>query len=146
MDDNRDKWHDRTEEEREDEKGRKGGAATITGQAITGTTEQAVTASGLNLVAGVWLIIAPFILGYGGTVAALNDLILGIVIGVIALIRIFSPARTTWLSWVNAVAGLWLIFAPSILGYVLAAPRVNDIVVGIIVVALSAWSALSRRD
>lgn len=144
MDDREERREELKEERRENERGRKGGAATITGEMAT-AQGQAITASGLNLVAGIWLILAPFILGYGGTVAALNDLVVGIVVGVVALVRMFSALRTNWLSWVNAVAGLWLIFAPSILDYTTAVARTNDIVLGIIILALSIWSALSDR-
>jgi hypothetical protein len=141
----RDESHDRTaRRDRDDKEGRKGGSATIAGQTVA-ARGQAVTASGLNLVAGIWLLLAPFILGYGGTVAALNNLIVGIIVGVVALVRMFSSTRTNWLSWVNAVAGLWLIFAPTILGYGIGVARTNDVVVGIIVLALGVWSALSDR-
>lgn len=42
--------------------------------------------SWLNVLAGIWLILAPWILNYQTTAAKANDVILGVIIGVIALI------------------------------------------------------------
>jgi hypothetical protein len=54
----------------------------------TGTTPDAArTASVLNVIAGIWLIISPFVLGFWGTEhgAGVNQLILGILIGIDAI-------------------------------------------------------------
>ncbi len=109
---------------------------------------QASTASGINLLLGVWLIAAPFILGYAEVTPRWNDIILGILIGGVALIRMMSPTRsTTWLSWANVLFGVWLIVAPFILGYASSVPLWNDIILGVIVTGLSFWSisATSQR-
>lgn len=42
--------------------------------------------SWLNVVAAIWLIIAPWILSYQTAAAKANDVILGVIVGVIALI------------------------------------------------------------
>lgn len=101
---------------------------------------QVTTASGINVLAGIWLIIAPFILGYANSTPTTNDIWLGIIVGILALIRIFSNARSTWLSGINVLAGIWLIIAPFVLSYANNTPRVNDIVLGIIVIAFALWS------
>lgn len=107
---------------------------------------QIQAASGLNILAGLWLIIAPFLLDYGDLREALgNDVILGIIIASIATIRAFGAYGADWLSWTNFVFGGWLIVAPFILGYARVAPVWNDIIVGVIVLALAAWSALASR-
>lgn len=97
--------------------------------------------SALNVIAGIWLIIAPFVLLYGNSTARINDIVLGIVIGVFALIRSFIPGfQTVWLSWLNALWGIWLIIGSFFLEYSGQA-RVNDIILGIIVLLLGLWSA-----
>lgn len=101
---------------------------------------QTKTSSSLNLIAGIWLIVAPFVLGYVGTTAQTNDIVLGIVVGAIALIRLFRVYRAAWLNWVNILAGLWLIIAPFVLAYTTIAPMWNDIILGVIVVVLSGWA------
>lgn len=123
---------------------------------------QALSASTVNLLAGIWLIAAPSILGYtdpGGPGSARlwatnNDLLFGFLIAVIAEIRIITAASIglyqrpvmVWLSWLNVVFGLWLILSPFILGYAdIAMALWNNIIVGVIVVVFGAWSALATR-
>ena len=118
--------------------------------------------SGVNIVAGLWLIIAPFVLGYDEIRAALwNDVVIGIIVAAFAVARVARPLMNPSLSWINAVLGLWLIVAPFVLGYgrvveveALAAEGAvgagqiamwNDIIVGVIILVLGAWSALSAR-
>jgi hypothetical protein len=101
---------------------------------------QAITASWINIIAGVWLIFAPFVLGYANNIPRTNDIWLGIIVGVLAVIRAFTPSRTSWLSWANVVAGIWLIIAPFVLGYANAVPWWNDIILGIIVAGVALWN------
>ena len=66
--------------------------------------------SGINIVAGLWLIIAPFVLGYEGIQAALwNDVLVGIIVAAFAVARVARPLMNPSLSWLNALLGLWLI-------------------------------------
>jgi hypothetical protein len=103
-------------------------------------------ASGLNVVMGIWEILAPFILGYSSaSVPTTNAIIVGLIVTVLAAIRFFGAYRAAWLSWVNAVLGVWLIVAPFILGYAGNA-RTNDIIVGVIIAALGTWSALATNQ
>jgi predicted signal transduction protein with EAL and GGDEF domain len=101
------------------------------------------TASGLNLLAGAWLIIAPWALGYSQVSAAVwNDVIVGATIVILAGIRTATPDRYTGVSWTNVVLGVWLLVAPFILVYSAGgAPVWNDIIVGILVVSLGWVSA-----
>jgi hypothetical protein len=102
--------------------------------------------SSLNAIAGIWLLFAPFIVSHTHGAARVNDIVLGIVIGVFALIRAFIPGlRTAWLSWLNALFGIWLIVAPFALVY-RGAGCDNDIVVGIIVLILGVWSAVASAQ
>lgn len=105
--------------------------------------------SGINVLAGAWLFVAPFVLGYVALRAALwNDMLVGATIFLLALVRAITPGHSPALSWVNVLLGLWLIVAPFALLYGSmgttsgpAAATGNDIVVGIIVLALAYWSA-----
>lgn len=116
--------------------------------------------SGINIVAGLWLIIAPFVLGYHEIQAALwNDVLVGIIVAAFAVARVARPLMNPSLSWINAVFGLWLIVAPFVLAYGSAVEAFavegaiggaqtamwNDIIVGVIILALGVWSALSAR-
>lgn len=101
--------------------------------------EQAQTADGVNIVAGIWLLLSPFILGFGG-VALTNNVIVGIVVGVFALIRATSWLRAVWLDWANGILGLWLILSPFVLGFGGDMTATwNNIILGIVVGALAIW-------
>lgn len=114
-------------------------------QALSGTqTSTALAARVLLVIAGIWLIIAPFVINYNISSAGWNDVILGIAVGVVALINM--AGRTVWLSWLNFILGIWLIIAPFVLSYKSAAPTWNDVILGIIVCILAAWSAGSNEE
>ncbi|HKI38573.1 MAG TPA: SPW repeat protein [Gemmataceae bacterium] len=107
--------------------------------------EGARTASSLTLLAGTWLIITPFWMGYWVAPARLwNSVLVGIVVGVLALIRAFAPTQNAALSWINLILGIWLMVSPFILPYQqLAVPLRYDVMTGILIGVLSLWSALA---
>jgi hypothetical protein len=106
---------------------------------------QVTTASGLDIIAGLWLIISPFFLAYGNLSRAMaNDVILGIIIGILALIRFTGAFREGWISWINVLLGIWVLISPWALGYADNAVAMrNNVILGIIVILLSGWSALA---
>ena len=125
---------------------------------------QIMTASRFNLLAGLWLIISPFVLGYAyfgrddrssGSTAKSIDFIVGFVIAVLAVIRFFGARslgvevfrdQIVWLSWANVALGLLLIATPFLFSFTdLSAAYWNNIMVGVIVAILSAWNALVSR-
>lgn len=107
-------------------------------------------ASWTNFVLGFWLIIAPFSLAYAGVAAALyEDIILGIGIAALALWRALGkemPAMAG-VSWSVAGGGFWVLIAPFALGYAGTTAAVyNDVIVGLAVLVLGLWRAMSRGD
>lgn len=101
--------------------------------------KQTAGANWLNLITGIWLIIAPFALGYFNPTARTNDIWLGIIVGILAVIRLVT--RAVWASWLNALAGVWLIVAPFVLHYSGTASIWNDVILGILVAAFALWSS-----
>jgi hypothetical protein len=115
---------------------------------------------------GVWLIVAPFALGYSAIDAAvINDGTFGVLIVGFAAYSMVAPRRVAEaFTWLVSAAGLWVAFAPFVLGY--AAWRgadlgqnvtpyvanypvpaiINDVVVGFSVVILGLVQALSFRE
>lgn len=93
------------------------------------------TASGINVVAGLWLIISPFLFGLVGGVVA-NSIIVGIIVAVLALIRALNPEQAMWASYVNIVLGVWLIVSAFIMGVSMIAFW-NFLILGVIVAGLS---------
>jgi SPW repeat len=94
------------------------------------------TASGLNVVAGVWLIVAPFVLGYGDGDPIWNDVVFGVITAVIALVLVTGLYRAGWLCWTGALVGVW-IFASAFWLDATSTAVVNDLVLGCLVVVLA---------
>lgn len=111
----------------------------------------AKTASGLNVILGIWLVIAPLVIYFASPAALWNEVIVGVVLFALALSRT-SALRITWPSWVNLILGIWLVIAPFVLGNNNAAAVWTQVVSGILIgliafCSLSAtWSALRRRS
>ncbi len=101
------------------------------------------TASVLNLIAGIWLIISPFVLGQAAVRPDdWSNVIAGLVVLILGWIRAANPARHLQLSWINLIAGIWVFISPFVLGY--ANNQVlmwNDLILGVIVFVLSWVSA-----
>ena len=99
----------------------------------------------LVAVAGLWEVLAPFILGYSATTVAMWN---AIVIGAVLIILSVWAALTEQVSldrnlgWISVVAGVWLVLAPFALNYsAVVAAMWNDIIVGVVVIVLAAWAA-----
>jgi hypothetical protein len=106
--------------------------------------EQVRTASGLDILAGIWLLISPFVLGFETSQATTNNVILGIAIGVLAAIRFSGAYSASWISWINVVLGIWVLLSPWILGFSwVPESMTNNVIVGILVILLAGWSALA---
>jgi hypothetical protein len=116
---------------------------------VRGTTNnQGTWASGLNVIAGLWLLISPWVLGFTDTQNALwNNVILGIAIAIIAFIRAGGWYTPQWLGWLNLILGIWVFIAPFVLGYSNVSSALwDDLVLGVIVVVLSAWSLWATNE
>jgi hypothetical protein len=105
-------------------------------------------ASGLNVLLGIWVIVAPFVLTFTGTSAALwNDIIVGAAVLILGLVRLNNMRTTMWASWINLVLGIWLVIGPYVLTYSdITNARWNDIAVGIAVAILAAFSLFSTHQ
>ena len=98
----------------------------------------------LNVLAGLWLLVAPYVLSYEpGSAAYANDLLVGAAIAVLAAVRVLGAYQSAWISWIVALLGVWLIVAPFVLNYYQSNPRYNDIITGAFVVVFAVASALS---
>ena len=95
----------------------------------------ALTASTIiNLIAGIWILIAPYALASSAG-AKWNDSVLGILLIICAIGRMASPSVKAF-SGANLIFGIWMIISPWVEGIV-GGLRWNNEVVGIIVVIFS---------
>ncbi len=101
--------------------------------------------SGVTLVAGIWLVLAPLAWNYGeigvGLDASRNDLLLGLVVTALGAVRLAGRIRLLLATALGIAAGLWLLVAPFALAYGFGADStratINDLVVGLLVVIVT---------
>lgn len=98
------------------------------------------SASIINGILGIWLIISPYILSYTSSAAEWNQTVFGIVVLVLAVLRLFA-VRQTWLSFLSGLAAIWLIIAPWVLNYQASAAYWNEVIVAIVVGLIAFWNS-----
>ena len=116
--------------------------------AVNTRRTQVQLASGLNLLVGIWLIISAYVVYAQGSMTT-NNVICGIAIAVLAAIRAFGAYDQSWLSWVNAAIGVWVVVSPwAVAGA--AGPAgptremfINNCITGGVAIVLGIWSALT---
>ncbi len=95
-------------------------------------------ASWIDFVLGIWLIIAPFALGYrmmSGR-ATIEDVIFGILIAAFSLWTALKLTKAA--GWLLGIFGLWVLIAPFVLHtHVVRRVTPNDVIVGIAVLVLA---------
>ena len=106
---------------------------------------QSRIASGSNVALGIWLIASPWVFDYSGRAPVLNSVLVGVLIAMIAALRLASlhqsAHRSAGLSGINLLLGFWTIVSPWANGYAVNKAAVaNNIMVGVFVTALAIWS------
>ena len=105
---------------------------------------QARTASAVNMLLGIWLIVSPWIFGYSGTPAVMNSVIVGALITILAASRLASLRDSAILSGVNLILALWTIGSPWMYGYATNVGAVRDnVLLGVAIATLASWSGSS---
>lgn len=98
-----------------------------------------VTDGGL-LLAGVYLTLSPWVVGFAPyeTDLAVNNFICGAVVAVLAAGFTVAYGRTHGLTWVPVVVGVWTFVAPWVIqgAYPSGGAIANNIVVGLLIIAL----------
>lgn len=96
----------------------------------------------IALLSGLWVAVAALPWGFSTIQAAVwNDVVVGLAVAVLALARLFD-ARV-WTSFGLLILGIWLAFAPVILGYGTDyGAFINSFLFGVLIGFLGFWSAL----
>jgi hypothetical protein len=106
------------------------------------------SAAALNLILGIWLFISHWVLSYTGADPTWNDIVFGILVAVVAAVRMTGFPIARFASAINIAIGAWLVIA----GLTIAdsgAAVANNIIVGAVVFILAAIGvapALERRS
>ena len=103
--------------------------------------------SWVNVLLGVWLIRAPWVVRYKVAPARTEDVMVGLAVLIVALVSASAPLAATGLAWTNLVLALWIIGTPWVMGYAAIANRAatNDGIVGILLAALAAIGIADGR-
>jgi hypothetical protein len=113
--------------------------------AVGSPRAQVRVASGLDVIAGLWLLVSAFIFRVGD-VAAWDLAIIGLIVAVLASVRWLGGYKPSWPSWVNSILGLWVMVSPWTLSRSLDHDLVwNSVITGFIIVTLAIWSALATE-
>ncbi len=102
----------------------------------------------IDLVAGVWLLAAPFALGYPRTYphqrALITDLLTGALVAGLAFVHLRAWDDDRWASRGNLILGLLLLALPVLFGYgsdpAISNAVYNDVITGIIITGGAALS------
>lgn len=87
----------------------------------------------LNVLFGIWLMAAPWVLGYTSNAARQSSFWTGLAVALVALVAMRYDATR----FLNALLGVWLIVVPFILGYATRTAEVNSILFGVLVLLVS---------
>jgi uncharacterized membrane protein len=87
-----------------------------------------------SAVVGLWLMLAPAILGSQGG-AADSDHLFGALVVTVAVIALGEPVRAV--RYLNIALGAWIVASPFVMGGATTASMVNAVVVGAVLVGLS---------
>ncbi|MER6012431.1 SPW repeat protein [Streptomyces bluensis] len=79
----------------------------------TASSGPAIAVEGLILLAGVYAAISPWVVHFASQAnITVNNLIVGITVGLIGLGLAIAPERMLRVGWVIAPLGIWLLIAP----------------------------------
>jgi membrane associated rhomboid family serine protease len=95
-----------------------------------------------TLLLGLWLWVSPVLTGFEDAAASPHFYVVGFLVIVCELFAFYF--FRTWEEWINIVLGLWLIIAALSL-FTARAAQIDAIVIGLLLVALSAYEMWEDR-
>lgn len=104
------------------------------------------TASGLSFLLGLWLVVAAWVVGYTSvSLVVWDEVAVGAVVSLLALLRLMAPLRFESTYWVDLVLGGWLVVVPWVLSYPAGVARGavlwNHVLCGAAVLLVASWNA-----
>jgi hypothetical protein len=98
--------------------------------------------SGLSLVAGLWMIISPWLLSYSLDDSWATPLAAGAIVCVLALSRLAGALLSSWQSWTIAAVGAWVFVGAFLLSESDQA-LYSQALTGSLLCLLGVWGALA---
>ena len=103
-------------------------------------------AATINILLGMWLFITPWVFGEYRNANAWNAWIAGVLIVLVAGVRMGGSERWKSLPWFNVLFGAWVFASPWIYRYTGDTARfVDSLCIGVVVFVLS-LSSLGTQD
>lgn len=101
-----------------------------------------------NMILGLALMIAPFVLGYStNPTATWGSIAVGAVIAIASGYKAYTKVADRWEDWVDVVAGVIAILLPFVFGFsALATALWACIILGVAVVALSGYQLYTTSE
>jgi hypothetical protein len=101
-------------------------------------------ASWINTAIGLWLVLSPWGLSPEPLVASRNAMLIGVLVMLFGMMSALMPARVGLVSALNALAGLWMLGAPFVIGFDGVAMW-NSVVAGLLIVMFAVIRTSHRR-
>ncbi|GIE77244.1 membrane protein [Actinoplanes philippinensis] len=102
----------------------------------------AVITDGTTLLAGLWLAVSPWVVGFDVTAPGVrvSNLVMGIAVAVTALGLTLMPQRMVRLSWASAVIGAWVVVSQWIIERSASSTpiMINNVLTGAVIMVLGA--------
>ncbi|GAA3426271.1 SPW repeat protein [Streptosporangium nondiastaticum] len=98
-------------------------------------TPVAQVVGGLTFLAGLYLAISPWVVGFSGRpTITVNNLVTGLAVAALAVGFASAYGRTRGVAWVTPIIGLWTIIAPWVVSphSAPASVIVSNVIVGVI--------------
>lgn len=106
---------------------------------VASTNPVAQLADGLTLLAGLYLAISPWVVGFANVSSiTLSNLVTGLSVSALALGFSSAFGRTHGIAWVSPVLGIWTIICPWVIHGDIATTNTiwNNVVVGAVIVVM----------
>ena len=99
----------------------------------------------INLIAGIWLFIVPWLFGFARTGYSWDAFLFGAVMIVFPILALID--KRMWEEWIDGIIGIWVFISPWVLGFSTNSAAIwNFLAVGFVVTILSIWNlALTPR-
>ncbi|MEV6859965.1 SPW repeat protein [Streptosporangium subroseum] len=112
-----------------------------------GSSAAAQGIDGLSLLAGLWLAISPWVVGFSGlSRISVSNLVTGIALAALAMAFAAAFGRTYGLSWIAAIIGIWTIIVPWVTGSATTSTIWTNVVTGVVIFLLGMGAvAVSAR-
>ena len=97
-----------------------------------------------GIAVGLWLMLSPVILQYASFNATAQQTIIGLIITLVAGVRVSLPT-ITWPSWIAIILGIQLIILPLALTAAQTAIQWNATLTGLVLLGLAGYSLSIRH-